>query len=241
MIFAGLCWLGILVQPRSERLSFCDTSVWTSLSSDKIFALLEGSELFSLTCGWVLMVGAMMTPMLTRNVAHVRARSMPALRTAGTAFFFLGYLAVWLLAAIPAAVIMIPVELVQPAGGPAFASIALVPILWQFSPAKQSCLNRCHRTPVLSATGINFATSVFGYGFGQGTWCCGTCWALMLLTLFAGDAHVMAMFLASTFLLAERLEAPARPTWKARFPTVFIRVISFQLKKFLRQHPSPLK
>jgi predicted metal-binding membrane protein len=231
---AGVSWLGALFLPTREGFSFCDASVWISLSADKLRFLLSGTESIALFLGWILMVAAMMTPMLTRNVAHVRARSISAIRTWGTAFFLFGFLALWLLVGIPFIGILFLTELMQSHAIVTVSTALLISVLWQFSPAKQFCLNRCHRTPALRGSGVKFVASVFRYGYMQGVWCFGTCWAIMLVALFAGEWHKSVMVLASGFLLAERLEKPKRPGWEVRYPTAVIKMVAFRISKQIR-------
>jgi len=58
--------------------------------------------------------------------------------------FAVGYLAVWTAAGAPLLVAAKAISEIQFA--PALVTSALV-LVWQVSPAKQACLNRCHRRP----------------------------------------------------------------------------------------------
>src|SRR5262249_51574739 len=102
--------------------------------------------------------------------------------------------------------------------GPAFclALAAAAATVWQVSPAKQWCLNRCHRQPPLAAFGAAADRDAFAFGLMNGTACVGACLALVLLPLFAGDGHLAVMFAAALFVFAERLEGPAPLAWRWR-------------------------
>ncbi|PDT21829.1 DUF2182 domain-containing protein [Rhizobium hidalgonense] len=237
IVVAGVSWLAILLLPKGERLSFCDTSVSASISTDRLLFVLEGLSALTLVWSWMLMVVAMMAPMLTRNVAHVQARSVPSLKATGTIVFLTGYFAVWLLAGVPAAAILISIEWLQPAAHLAFTTALSIALVWQFSPVKQSCLNRCHRLPSLAGSGTHFVRSIFCYGFAQGIWCVGTCWVLMIVGLVSGEAHIPVMAFLSAVLLAERLEKPVRPVWSVRYPTVVLRMAIFRLERLVKFAP----
>jgi predicted metal-binding membrane protein len=237
IVFAGISWLAILFLPKGQGVSFCDTSVWSSISTDKLLFVLDGLSTLTLVWSWVLMVVAMMAPMLTRNLAHVQARAIPSLRAAGTILFLIGYLSVWFLAGVPAALILISIELLQPAAYLTLIAALAIALVWQFSPVKQSCLNRCHRTPSLAGSGRRFVFSIFCYGFAQGIWCVGTCWALMIVGLLSGEAHILVMALLSAILLAERFDKPMRPGWSVRYPTVVLRMTLFRLERLVKFSP----
>src|ERR1051325_1418484 len=103
---------------------------------------------------WMLMLLAMMSPLLAEPLTYVWRRSLARRRLRGLTAFLIAYLGVWLLAGIPLSLVAIGfrelAELRQGWVPPAAIAVAL---LWQLTPAKQTCLNRCHRLPRLSAFG----------------------------------------------------------------------------------------
>jgi predicted metal-binding membrane protein len=70
----------------------------------------------------------------------------------------------------------------------------------------------------------------FDFGLTNGTACVGACWALMLLPLFAGDNHLLAMIAFTLFVFAERLEGPAALAWRWRGPGRALRIIMAQAR-----------
>jgi predicted metal-binding membrane protein len=103
-------------------------------------------------------------------------------------------------------------------------------VAWQISPAKQWCLNRCHRKPQLAAFGAAADRDAFGFGLSNGASCIGACWALMLLMLVVDHGHLLVMAGVTLFVLAERLENPAPLAWRWRGPDKALRIIMAQAR-----------
>jgi predicted metal-binding membrane protein len=89
-------------------------------------------------------------------------------------------------------------------------------VAWQVSPAKQWCLNRCHRRPQLAAFGVAADRDAFNFGLTNGALCAGACWTLMLPMLLAAGGQLFAMIAVTLFVFAERLERPAPLAWRWR-------------------------
>ena len=165
-----------------------------------------------LACDWMLMVVAMMAPLLVAPLRHVCQRSFAKRRVRASLLFIAGYLVVWLAAGAA----LQPLALVLRSGLSPLACLGLaatVMLLWQVTPAKQRCLSRCHRGPPLAAFGLMADRDALLFGLASGAACTAACWALMLLPLLAGQAHILAMALVALFVAAERLERPAPPGW----------------------------
>ena len=101
--------------------------------SDLEFALawLSPSQILA---GWGLMIIAMMLPMLSSPIAHVRMRSFQHHRVEAALAFLLGYLGVWLVAAIPLIFIVLMARL---SGGDAqflFITALCLMLCWQWLP-----------------------------------------------------------------------------------------------------------
>ena len=170
----------------------------------------------SVATGWGLMLVAMMSPLLAEPLLHVRRRSLRARQARSTLIFLVAYLSVWFAAGAILLVVAFTAQLcLGPTALPAILAIAAI---WQVSPAKQVCLNRCHSSPTLSAFGPAGDQDVFGYGFTQALWCVGTCWSLMLVPLLVEGWHVLTMMFGTMWALAERVERPTRPSWRLRWP-----------------------
>ena len=181
-----------------------------------------------LTSGWLLMVAAMMAPAIVAPLRHVRDRSFARRRGRAMLLFGAGYVAVWCCAGVVLQAMALAAWWVAPAAS-VFVAVA-VALVWQISPAKQWCLNRCHRRPHLAAFGAAADGDAVVFGLTHGAACVGACWALMLLPLLAGTAHVPAMVAVALFVWAERLEAAAPLGWRWRGAGKALRIMAAQAR-----------
>ena len=115
-----------------------------------------------------LMVVAMMFPLLTMPIAHIRARSFARRRWRSTGLFLVAYTTTWTIAcAIPAIALWV-------AGNHGVDHWLLTGVtvvaaaIWQFSPAKQMWLNRSHSHPALAAFGHAADRSALRFGTRHG-------------------------------------------------------------------------
>ena len=166
-----------------------------------------------------LMVVAMMFPLLTMPIAHIRARSFARRRWRSTGLFLVAYTTTWTIAcAIPAIALWV-------AGNHGvdhwlLTGVTVVAaVIWQFSPAKQMWLNRSHSHPALAAFGLAADRSALRFGARHGIRCVGSCWALMALPFVVGSWHLAAMAIAGAWIAAERLSSPTVPVWAIRVPS----------------------
>lgn len=159
---------------------------------------------------WFLMLLAMMSPLHALAIRHLWARSLSRRRIRAIALFAVGYIAVWML--VGAVLVVGAEQLKGYRMGEWVAPLMglLIVILWQVSPWKQICLNRCHWVARLSAFGVAADRDCLRFGLVKGFWCVGTCWALMFLPLLFTSAGLPLMLLISLFLLIEQYQ-PARP------------------------------
>jgi predicted metal-binding membrane protein len=166
-----------------------------------------------------LMVVAMMFPILTMPIAHIRARSFARRRWRSTGLFLFAYSTIWTIAcAIPATALWVAGN--QGVDHWWLTGVTVVAfVIWQFSPAKQVWLNRCHSRPALAAFGHAADRSVLQFGTRHGTRCVGPCWALMALPFVVGSWHLAAMAIAAAWIAAERLSSPTVPVWAIRVPS----------------------
>jgi predicted metal-binding membrane protein len=187
-----------------------------------------------LMLAWLTMLAAMMPPLLAAPIAYLRQRSLKRRRFRAIAVFLAGYGAIWFAAAPLMLAIVHAIRLFATATrlSPFVVAISVV-LIWQASPAKQHCLNRCHRLPRLSAFGAAADLDCLRYGVTTGFWCVGTCWGLMLLPLTADTMHLPLMAAAAVIIFFERsrLARPAR--WG--FPSP-----SFPRKKDQSGRPAPM-
>jgi predicted metal-binding membrane protein len=211
--------------------ALCSANAWPAMPLSASFDLaLVFNSPAKLASGWALMLAAMMLPLVVAPLRHVRDRSFARRRARAMPLFVLGYFAVWMAAGVvlqTAALVAlwtVPLPLVWL--GLAFA----VAMVWQVSPAKQWCLNRCHRRPQLAAFEPAADRDAFHFGLTNGAACAGGCWALMMLMLLAGRGQFPAMIAITLFLFAERLEGPAPLAWQWRGAGQAIRIVAARLR-----------
>jgi len=173
---------------------------------------------------WALMVVAMMFPLLTSPLQHLFDRSFAQRRARSMLLFIAAYVMIWMSAGMALELVGLGVQWLMPRPPGSLGLAGITAILWQVSPAKQSCLNRCHRRPPLAAFGAVADRDAFVFGLSTGLSCIGACWAVMLLPLIMGRAHILGMLAVTVFVGAERLERPASLSWRWRFPVKALRI-----------------
>lgn len=211
--------------------AFCSAAtLWAApLSASFNLALVFNSPA-KLASGWALMVAAMMAPLIIAPLRHVRDRSFARRRARAMLLFVAGYTAVWMTAGVGLQAVALAARWAAPAPLLCFGLAAVAATLWQISPTKQWCLNRCHRRPHLAAFGAAADRDAFNFGLTNGASCAAACWALMLLTLFVGQGHVLGMIAVTLFVFAERLESPAPLAWRWRAPGKALRIATAQVR-----------
>jgi predicted metal-binding membrane protein len=199
------------------------------LSSSFGFAMLFSSP-EKLASGWALMLAAMMPPIVIAPLRHVRDRSFASRRARAMLLFVAGYASVWMVAGAGIQVLALAV---RGAALPALLGLgaaAATAVLWQTSPAKQWCLNRCHRLRQLAAFGAAADRDALMFGLTHGASCAGACWVLMLLPLVVGHGHLFGMLVVTLFIFAERLDHPAPLQWRWRGPGKAWRIATVQVR-----------
>jgi predicted metal-binding membrane protein len=176
------------------------------------------------------MVAAMMLPLLSAPVRHVRARSFTQRRARAITLFITGYAMIWMAAGVILLALLVVIQLIPLESPLLVASVALIALIWQFSPLKQRCLNHGHAHPELAAFGAAGDTDALGFGFTHGTWCVGSYWALMLLPLLISHGHIVVMAAVALWLAAERLDKPLTPRWRWRGPGKAARIAIAQTR-----------
>jgi predicted metal-binding membrane protein len=212
--------------------ALCSAGLRTPLPDSFSLALVFNSPM-QLAWGWLLMLAAMTPPLIAAPLRHVRERSFAHRRARAMSLFVVGYGAVWMIAGVGLQVMALAAQLASSDTLMCLALSAAVAALWQVSPAKQWCLNRCHRRPQLAAFGVPADRAAFDFGLSHGAACVGACWALMLLPLFAGQAHLLTMLAVVLFAFAERLENAAPLAWRCRGPGKALRIIAAQARMHL--------
>ena len=184
-------------------------------------------------CSALLMVAAMMLPLVVAPLQHVHDRSFARRRGRAMLLFLAGYTAVWVCTALGLQAGAAAARWAAPTPLACFVLAAAAALLWQTSPAKQWCLNRCHRRPRLAAFNAAADRDAFAFGLTNGLSCAGGCWALMLVPLSAANLHLLAMAVVALFVFVERFERPAPLAWRHRLPRKAVRIAVKQLRQYL--------
>jgi predicted metal-binding membrane protein len=224
-----VAWSALALDARDLSLPALCSSVAMPLSVSFDLAFVFNSPA-RLSFEWALMIAAMMSPLIIAPLRHVRDRSFASRRARAMLLFVAGYASVWMIAGAGLLAAALSARWAVPASAACLALAAVTALLWQVSPAKQWCLNRCHRQPRLAAFGAAADRDAFDFGLTNGVACVGACWALMLLPLLAGGGHVLIMIAVTLFVFAERLEGPAPLAWRWRGPGKALRIIWAQAR-----------
>ena len=166
-------------------------------------------------CGWTLMTIAMMLPtsipMLVVFHSICRARANRPILIALVVF---GYLAAWLAFGVAAYASAIGIgraannlTWIQSRSWMLTASMLLLAGLYQFSPLKYRCLDKC-RSPFSFIAGHWHGgrehAEAFLLGVSHGIFCVGCCWALMLLMIPIGAGNLGWMLMLAVVMAVEK-------------------------------------
>lgn len=234
---SALGWVTLILAVNSSALpQLCSFAVPTALSVRLVpdRALIELALVLNpparLAGGWALMVAAMMLPLQLAPVRHIRVRSFARRRLRAIALFLAGYAAIWLAAGavLVSLALLLRLDFADSVG--LLVGGVMLAAVWQASPLKQLCLNRCHDRPALAAFGRAADRDALVFGLTQGWWCFGAGWALMLLPLLVAQGHLWVMAGVGLWLAGERFDAPRRPEWGWRGPGKGLRIVQAQVR-----------
>jgi predicted metal-binding membrane protein len=175
---------------------------------------------------WALMLVAMMTPLLITPLRHLGERSLPRRRLRSTLLFVTVYAGIWIFGGIA---LLEAANLLDRFGSAPMIALGAA-IVWQFSPAKQRCLNRHHARPPLAAFGHPADLDALRFGASFASWCFGSCWGLMLLPLVTPSAQLEVMTAITIWIWAEGFNQPRRPAWRLTLPTTATRIVRAALR-----------
>ena len=226
MLASLFAWTALALDGGGLMLpAFCSTGApWAVPLSAWLQLAFASVSLSNLAFGAALMLAAMMSPFVIEPVRYVRDRSFARRRGCAMILFVAGYATVWMMTAVALQALALVVIWAIPAPLVRVGVASALCVAWQFSPAKQWFLNRCHRRAHLSAFGIAAERDAFAFGLSNGASCVGTCWALMLLQLVVGNGHIFLTIAVMLFAFAERLERPAPLAWRCRGPGKAVRI-----------------
>jgi predicted metal-binding membrane protein len=171
---------------------------------------------------WAAMMVAMMLPSASPTIllyAHVHRHSNEHGAAPPTAAFLGGYVACWVGFALIAATLQVALGGMELFSRKVAAVLLIAIGLYQLSPLKDACLNRC-RSPAqfLSRHYAPGAMGAVRLGLLHGAYCVGCCWLLMAL-LFVGGVMNLAWVAALTLLVAAEKLLPGGK-WIARIAGV---------------------
>jgi predicted metal-binding membrane protein len=234
LLVAAVSWVLLLAyQSRMPMFAHCMAAnceaMPFSASSQMLLAMTPPA---SLAAGWALMLLAMMSPVVVPPLYYIRLRSFTHRRARCSALFLAGYVVIWMVAGSVLLAIGLAVNLLAPQ---AYLLAVLIALVWQFSPIKQRCLNRCCSYPVLAAFGGAADFHALRFGMVHGVWCAGSCWALMLAPMLFQRGHVMAMAIVALLIFSERLEEPAPLGWRWRGCGRAARIVVAQAQMQLKR------
>jgi predicted metal-binding membrane protein len=228
-----LAWVVILLEP---RVSPCCSAKDAIMSWQMLLAANPPGPLAG---HWALMLLAMMAPMLVAPIYHIRISSFDRRRMRSTILFAAGYGMIWMAAGVVIVAVELMVAWLLPRSYLPAAIVGIIAVIWQASPFKQRCLNRCHSHRPLAAFGIAADLDVFRFGLEHGLWCTGSCWAAMLFPMLLPEGHFVAMAAVAVLMFCERLDPPRVPAWRWRGFGTAGRCLSFWLRRPPRD-PAPL-
>jgi predicted metal-binding membrane protein len=226
LISSVVAWILLLVEPDGlAMLAHCPATISRAVPLTSFRMLLAMNSPATLAGGWALMLVAMMSPVLIPPVSHIRLRTLTRRRTRSIVLFVIGYVAIWITVGGVLLVVELAARVFTPLPYLPVACVALIALVWQFSPIKQRCLNRCHAHPELAPFGGAADFDVLHFGMTHGIWCAASCWALMLFPMLLPRGHIVAMAAVAILIFGERLEEPKPLRWCPRGLGKAIRIV----------------
>jgi predicted metal-binding membrane protein len=182
---------------------------------------------------WMAMMTGMMLPAVLPWIllfaAGSRSRNPSGAPYLPTSMFVSGYLAIWALYSLGAAVAQrllsrwgalepLGLELAVPVGGVVLIGAGL----FQLTPLKAACLRHC-RSPLafLMSRWRDGPVGAFRLGLGHGAYCVACCWALMAVGFAVGVMNLAWMAVLTVALCVEKI-APGGAIWSRLFGVLLI-------------------
>jgi len=168
---------------------------------------------------WAVMMVGMMTPSVAPMVLLYAGVGRKARATGGvfssSAWFFIGYLLVWMgfsIAATCAQWLLTTLALLSPTMTTTSTVLSglmlLLAGLYQWTPLKEVCLRQCQSPIAFLSKNGGFQSDPFGaagVGIKHGLYCLGCCWALMALLFVGGVMNVLWIAAIAILILLEKV------------------------------------
>jgi predicted metal-binding membrane protein len=196
--------------------AFASAAAWLALLSMPMRAHGHATPVAVAFLMWTVMTVAMMLPPVMPWLAfftRTRADRSGEGAMYPTGIFLGGYLAVWTVFALAAAVVQVGLVNVgvlagmDPSLDARFGGAVLVAAgLFQFTPLKAACLAHC-RTPLgfFLSKWRDGPRGAFTMGLEHGRYCLGCCWALMLVAFALGVMNLAWMAVLTLGLSVEKI------------------------------------
>jgi predicted metal-binding membrane protein len=160
---------------------------------------------------WVVMMVAMMLPAVAPVVALYATAARRGV-VAAVPVFVAGYLAVWVVSAVPAYAVARAVNDPLMQGRPWVGRLAGATLLasaaYQLTPLKAVCLRHC-RSPMsffmARSKSLRGARAAVAAGAGHGVYCLGCCWALMAVLVVLGGMQLGWALALAAVITVEKL------------------------------------
>lgn len=218
-VISAFAFLASMALMRAEGLAaFCG-----ALSTRQIGELLVSAPWLvspgQIALAWGLMVVAMMTPLVSPILSHVR-RSVPGgKRLSASIAFLAAFWAIWwasLIVLLPITVLLMSLtgdRLALPAA-------LLMAFAFSASPFAQQARNACHQ---LVRIGMWAERDSGWQGIVTGLRCLVLCWPWMVVPQTLVSWHYGLMLLVSCYLFADRIASLGSPSWQVppAFATLF--------------------
>jgi predicted metal-binding membrane protein len=182
------------------------------------FRVWETADFAFIFAMWAVMMVGMMTPsvapMLLLYAGVGRRAEASGRPIASTAWFFAGYLLVWVIfsmVATGAQWLLTGLALLSPsmaANSAVLGGVVLIAAgLYQWTPMKSVCLSQCQAPIAFLSSHGGFRTAPLGalrLGMEHGAYCLGCCWALMALLFVGGVMNVLWIAGIAVLVLVEK-------------------------------------
>ncbi len=207
--FGATAYLGLALTPFGGQVS----AICGQIGPGEVLALPWAWGLGPLLADWAMMVVAMMTPLVSVQVAQIWWSSRKERAPVAVAAFLAAYWSSWVVAAMA----LVPLAL---AAGSVLGNALDLPaslagaLVYGASPWAGRARNLCHRAGPVPAFGPGILTDSARSGLRVGAACIGACWPWMLVPVTVQSAHVPAMLLVGLYLFAERIAPPAPAVWR---------------------------
>lgn len=180
---------------------------------------------------WLAMVLAMMVP----GAAPALTLSAQGRRgTPAVLPVLAGYLVVWTLFAVAITLVSVLLAQARAIDGPMGAMVStlaattlLAAGLYQVTPFKRACLDRCRFPARLFGTDVLTPSRQFARGFARGLDCLGCCWALMAAMLAVGIMNVVWMVGLTAAMSLEKALPGDRMRWIIAGVLIALAILTF--------------